>query len=407
MSTTLGSVLVSSSTAGFLGSIFTRDAPLVFGIYYAFWAMFALTYFVAVETTNDIFFYVPFTVLLAAVAGIAVVKLLNIGQLVDVWVTGSGGGDNKRASGHEELNLPLMAMAILFLFFAIFFGMAAVACGPDSLTCATFLNGIWAVSSRTVGWLLFGVFVALALLTLLASGIQLKHGHRHKATHDYGSIYYAFAFFVVVLAPALTWHFLTLTPPTRGLVAGVVAVLVDILFLGGGVAYERTCDLGKDEVGVARSSRNGRFYSIEGSTARLVFRFVIVIGVHAGAYVLGGYAVSNTLDSVPAMFWPWFVSYYGIVFFIFGALYIIITIFFDWQDYYFGSAVVAKEDESTQLVRPPPGAPPSVAAMENAYGTRTSPPAVDIPTRIVSGASVSTRTRRRVQAESVQKFNFD
>lgn len=409
MSTSLGAVLVSSSTAGYLGSIFTRDAPLVFGLYYAFWVIFALTYYAA-EPTNETAFYVPFAALIAAVAGIAIVKLFKIGQLVDVWLSGSGGGPNDRASKHEELNLPLMPLSILFTWASVFFAVAALACGSDSSTCASFLNNIWAVSSWTVGWLLFGVFAALALLAFFASGIQLKRGGRHKATHDYGSIYYSFAFMVMLLAPIALWHVATWTSVTRGLAAGGVAVAVDLLFLLIGYGYERNRDTELDNVGVDKSSRNGRFYSIEeSSTARLIFRFATVILLHAGIFVLGGYAIDSTGDDVAAIFWPWLLAYFGAILLFFGGLYVILTMWYDWQDYYFSKGNrTATDEETAQLVRK--------AKDTKINQARVSPPVSDsgVQSTVVGGPGpIAARTRRRAAASpSNQKskddsFDFD
>ena len=129
MSSTVGSLLVSLSTIGTLGSVFTRDAPLVVGLFYLFWLIFAFTYYVGVATTAEIFWYLPLIVALASATGVAIVKLFDIGQLIDVWLSGSGGGSNHRATRYEELNLPLLPTAIIFAFFAVFFAVAAISCG--------------------------------------------------------------------------------------------------------------------------------------------------------------------------------------------------------------------------------------------------------------------------------------
>ena len=254
------------------------------------------------------------------------------------------------------------------------------------------------MSSSTVGWLLFGAFTALALLALLASGIQLKRGNRHKSTHDYGSIYYTFAFIVMVLTPALFWHLLTSSSEVRGWVAFGVAIVIDVLFLAVGVAYEKWRDQGKDYAGVNKSTRNGRFYSIEGSTTQLFFRFATVALVHGGAYLLGGYAQADTGDDVATMFWPWLVSYYGILLFLIGGAYIIITVFFKWQDYYFGAGVPDGGDETAELVRP--------STSDAEAGRRTSPPATLSTTQSHAVAPIATRTRRRASAAK-NGYDFD
>ena len=265
------------------------------------------------------------------------------------------------------------------------------------------------MSSALVGWLLFGVFLSLTLLAVFASGIQLKRGNRHKATHDYGSIYYLFAMLLMAASPAIAWHLGPWTPTTRGLVAGGVALVVDALFLGLGVVYERWRDKGKDEVGQrnsGKSSRNGRFYSIEGSTARLFFRFLVVLLVHGGAYAVGGYAQSEVGNDVPALFWPWFITYFGVLFFALGGIYLIITVFFKWQDYYFGAGLPPSDaesgGESTQLLRDT---------------ARRSPPVEEISeagSRVVGATPVALRTRRRTAADkestsssTKKRYDFD
>jgi len=190
----------------------------------------------------------------------------------------------------------------------------------------------------------------------------------------------------------------------RGWIAGAVALAVDAAFLGLGVAYEKWRDEGKDEVGLKRSSRNGRFYSIEGSTARLIFRFIVVLLVHGGAYVLGGYAQSSTTDDVPTMFWPWFVTYFGVLFFALGGLYLIITVFFKWQDYYFGAGLPPASDAEAGT--------PLMAANAAA---RKSPPATlsTAEPRVVGSTPVALRTRRRTVEEKAKttvakkRYDFD
>jgi len=329
----LALVLVSSSTAGYLTGLATRDSPFAFGVYYAFWLIFAFTYYVNLpETPENIFFYVPIIVALATIVGVIISKLLNIGQLVDVWVTGSGGGSNPKASRYEELNMPLMPLAILFAFFTVFFAVAAVSCGSDSLTCASFLNGIWSVSSWTVGWLLFGVFLALTLLAFFASGIQTKYGGRHKQTTDYASLLYTFLVLGAITFPILMWHLApsSWSRETIGWVSAIVAIVSDLILFGIGCFYEHWLD--KSDGGNMVKIRNGRFYSIEGSGTRLFFRFLFVILVHAGAFVLGGYAVVDSASDVAVMFWPWFVAYYGVAFLFFGTLYAVIFVLFSYQD---------------------------------------------------------------------------
>ena len=271
MAQSLDLVMVSSSTAGFLVGFATRDSPFAFGVYYAFWLIFAFTYYVNVpETPQDIFFYVPIIVALTTVTGATLAKMLNIGQLVDVWMTGSGGGANNVATSYEELNLPLMPLTILFAFFSVFFGVAAASCSTTN--CADFLGGIWAVSSSTVGWLLFGVFVALTLLAFFASAIQTKYGNRHKKTHDYASLLYTFIVLFVATVPMLMWHLpTTWSVVTRGWVAAAVALVADGVFFAIGSYYENSLDYDDDDNKI--TTRNGRFYSVESSSTVMFFRF--------------------------------------------------------------------------------------------------------------------------------------
>ena len=396
MSSSLGSVLVSAATYGLLGSIFTRDAFFSGFTFLAFWLfIFAPTFYMLVA---DTYFYIPAIVAVASVVGMAIVKLLSIGQLVDVWMTGAGGGDN---SAREELNVPFMVLAVAFSFFATFFAIAAY-------TGAAFLGGLFVLSSSTAGWLLFGVFAALTLAAVLATGIQRKRGVRFKGIHDWASVYYTFVFVLVAFVPALVWHYTYPASPVmvaayRGLFAGGTAIVVDIIFLGLGAVYEAWRDRYIDYTGSASAkvyTRHGRFYSHEGSKGLLAARFIVVPLVHAGIYILGGYAVCATGDVVADIFWsPWLIVYFAVAFLVFAGLYVVILVFFTWQDYFADNG--GDVDASTPLVGD------TDQAMTPFYDDKSDSPPLPPPSSLArvdstrfadNGAPISARTRRRTPA---------
>ena len=392
----LGTILVSAQTFTYLGSVFTRDVGFSAFVFAAFWLfIFAPTYYALNVAT---YFFVPAATALAAVLGIAVVNLLSVGQLVDIWLTGSGGGDN---SQHEELNVPFMVVAIGFVFFAVFFALAAVACQPADLTCANFLGGLFYVPSALVGWILFGVFAALALAAVLATGIQRKRGVRFKGIHDWASVYYFFAFLMCAALPALAWHLLypssfLANAVWRGWIAAAVAFVGDLIWIGLGVLYERQRDTALDNNGPGTpSTRHGRFYSKDANSGLFWVRYFGVPLVHAGFYILGGYAQSATVDDVAAMFWsPWFIIYISVGFVLFAGLYVIILVFFTWQAYFMDSTLsdAGDDDEERAVLIGNQGAARS--GSKNSRSPPASPPAKSFDFD-ESGAPIAARTRRR------------
>jgi len=321
----LGGVLVDAALFGYLGAVFTRDPFFSTGLFAAFWlfifvpVQYPINTFVGADLTREllsIFVYVPATAALASLVGLALVKMLDIGQLIDVWLTGSGGGSAYKASKNEELNLPLMPLAILFIFVGTFFVFHAGA-GP------MIFYGEFTIDT-TIWYILGAVAYLFALALFISIGIESKHGNRYQNHHDYGSLYYTFAFGVVFLAP------LILRPLGSG--AGWIAflailiVVLDLVALGIGVTLERARDLGIQKIEQTPNYRYGRFYSIEsaGTNFVLILRYVLVIGFHVGTYLFIALYDEYAATTVQAIFWPAIVLYTTISFFVLVVVYLLL-----------------------------------------------------------------------------------
>ena len=108
----LGRTFVNAGTYGFLLAVASRDVFFSVATYLAFWlailapidyAAFIATAPLDADVTLFVasaFLVVPAAATLAAMVGIGFVKLFDIGQLIDVWLTGSGGVSDE--DGGEE-----------------------------------------------------------------------------------------------------------------------------------------------------------------------------------------------------------------------------------------------------------------------------------------------------------------
>jgi len=330
--TELQPVLVFLALAGYLGSIFTRDAFFSTSVISCFWLFIIAPRDYPLNTgappgdiaqaALNIFFYVPAVVALASIVGTATVKLLNVGQLVNVWLTGTGGGSNYGATANEEKNLPLLVSMVLALFFAFFFFNAAT--GAILYGTVT-MPPVWAIVA--------GIVAALAAFGLLvASLVPLMRGNRFRMHRDNLSFVYTLG-----LGALLVVHYLTIVAPAAAYASGgsiavaiVLIIVVDLLVFVGGSRIEAGFDRALRE----RSKKNdgeppyvyryGRLYSIEASWASYVVRIGGIILVHLGTYVLLVVALP-TAASISAAFWSTLLLVFGIAFAVLVLLYIIVT----------------------------------------------------------------------------------
>ena len=329
MSATLGTRLVDAAVFGYLGGVFTRDAFFAPAVYLAFWVLiYAPTYYPIVapglpDNVLATYFYLPAIVFLGTIIGLLVAKLLDIGQLVDVWLTGSGGGENAR---HENLNVPFLVFGLGLIWLAVFFFVANMAGG-------SFIYGAISIDP-TVAIILGVVAVVLAISAFVVSAVQHKFGTRFVgARHDYISVWYLIALTAAVIIP---WFIRTPSVPTTGnvVLTTLVIVFLDFVVLGVGTYLEYRRDRDLDPTNVAPSSRHGRFYAIEGSRTKLVLRFVLVILLHTLVYIFGAWFQNITADDVAAMFgFPNYALFFLIAYGVLILMYVPLITCCKWPKY--------------------------------------------------------------------------
>ena len=351
----LSRAFVVSAAYGFISAVYTRSAFFSGLTFLAFWLfIFAFTYYDTHLPLTDVFFFVPAAVVLTSVAGVALVVFLNVGQLVDVWLTGSGAGDNSR---NENSNMPFMMVAIALFFF----GTMAVVIRLEGDAFAGGLFTFGPAVQNVVSLLAASGFFLLAVVAVAASAIQVKNGVRFKERHDYMSIGYFAALLIVSIVPAAL-YFVSNDVIVSGWVAFGVTLVLDLAALGFGIAFERQRD---DDIVATdgTSDRHGRLASrgklLYGlpSACKLVLRVALISGLHAAIFILGAYTDGPVRD----MFAP-MATAAVLVTLIFGGLYVFFVLLYTWQQLQFTAvdATVAPADDendpflSAAKVTPPP-----------------------------------------------------
>jgi hypothetical protein len=347
---TLAVSTVAAAGISYLTSIFTRDPLLAFGGYVIFWAfIFVPTYHATDDPLVDIVIVMAASAVFSIMGG-ATSKLFDVGQLIDVWLTGSGGGPNAR----EELNIPFLLVGFIAIFFAVFFGVAASRSGAVT---DQFWNGLVNLN-QTLAILLTVLFAIVALAAIVVSVKQEKMGARFRGIHDWASVVYLVVWLLAITASAVPWYIWAddISDATRGWLAGVVGGIVLAAGLLAGIWYERYRDKNYDYAtvvtgsdGVARSvyTRQGRFYSKGDGigTPWLVGRFVVVVSLFTFTWVVGGYAqaaAAGTTEPVVNLFWSdGLVAYAAVVTVIFIAFYVGLLVCYKWPRQYLG----AEEDD--------------------------------------------------------------
>jgi hypothetical protein len=287
---------------GYLGAIFTRSLFFPIATVLAAWLLIAAddAYPFAAMMMHDeasirafivdAFWAIPATTVIVSIVAILVVKVLDLGQPIDVWLTGSGGGSTPERVKHEEYNIPFVVSAIVVLFVGIFFVHAA------------------ADMAIAYGDILVdhGLSVAVAIVALVAfvvllgaSGWQYMQGTRFNDSHDLMSIYYTVVLGVLVL---VEYALLAATSLAAGwhIVASVAAALVLILI---GVWFEsRRANSAEGD------KYRGRFYAFESNGLLTAIRVVAVVAGYGTLVGLGH--VARAASSRPrdmlrlTFFWP-------------------------------------------------------------------------------------------------------
>jgi len=351
-SSSLAVSTVAAAALSFVTSIFTRDPLLAFGGFTLFWAfIFVPTYHVNDATVDTLIVLAASA--LYAVMGAATSKLFDIGQLIDVWLSGSGGGPNAR----EELNIPFLLVGVIAAFFATFFGVAASRAGAAT---DLFWAGLVDLD-ETLAILLALLLGIVALAAIIVSVKQEKLGARFRGIHDWASVIYLFVWLVAIAAGAVPWYVCSpdlnyalaacssMSDSARGWLAGVVGGVALLVGLGVGYWYERFRDKNFDYVTVERRSiytRQGRFYSAGDAlgTPWLVARFFFVVALYAATWVVGGYAQQAARGSQPVvdLFWSDGLAVFAVVtIVVFVAIYAAILVCYKWPRQFLG----ADEDE--------------------------------------------------------------
>jgi len=295
----LGTVLIDAIVYCYLAGVASRSLWFPTTSFLAVWLLvFAPTYcpLTAIDlavNTHAMYFFIPAGALLASFVGVLTAKVLNIGQLIDVTLTGSGGGDN---SQNEELNVPYIVFALALAFVGVFFYVASV-------TGAAFVGGAVLIDP-TLATVFAVIALLLAFATLIVAGVQHKFGLRYVgARHDYLTVYYTFALLAITMGRQVLREVGT---PTSLLLGSIVIVVGDIFFLSVGVFFERARDVHLDIYpgGTARngSARRGRLYYLNGSLWIAALRILVILVVHLTLYLAGGLFQIATGNAVAAMF---------------------------------------------------------------------------------------------------------
>lgn len=271
---------------GYLGSLFTYDATFAFATYAAFWliifapASLPAAYPVVIPPNFlvEATLFVPVGVLLGVLIGLAIALMLDVGQMIDVWLTGAAGGadvssitdDDLRISLNERLNVPYLVMATVAAFVTLFFLVGGY------IEPETFLYGVTGPPPYISA--AFALFMALAfglatIILLVLSVGRIKYGERFAGSRDWVSFYYAIAFVVLVLLQ----EYLP-APTTVGAAFGWAALLVVIFFivLLVGLYVERNQ--------TPRPSR-ARLFLIAPTGWNTALKFIVILLVYGGLYV--------------------------------------------------------------------------------------------------------------------------
>ena len=326
--THIASVLVTLASIGFLGSVFTRDAFFSLAAIAAFWIfIFAHTFYGATIDPVTLYAYVLAAVALASITGSVLVKLLGTGRLIDVWMMRSPLPVPNIA---EDWNIPLFLLAVLFIFLAVFYVIAGTAPAVPG-----FWNGDIVITA-TAGWILFVLFLLLAIALIIMAGVQKRTSDKNFTISDAPGIYYFFAFGVMAALPAVFWHFadgLITSYATRGWTTFVIALILDIGLLLAGVAIEawqaqRGQLLGHAPAEAVRRPYDGLYTG--GSKWTSAVRIFFIALVHGLVFGIGSLATdATTAAAAKQVFWfPYLFLLFAIAAGIFAAAYILIVCLF-------------------------------------------------------------------------------
>jgi len=309
----LGAAFVVSVASVFVATLFTRSPYFGTALWAALWLIvFAPTYFYSLVAVN-VYAYTAGGVFLAAILGALLCKLLAQGQLVNVWLTGSGGGLNAHG---EERNVPYIVFATIALFFTTFFFVAGATNDNPSATppAPSFMTGTVAIGDP-VALVAASALLIATLALLFISAYPREYGDRlHELPDQMSAIYYV-SMAIAIVAPAIVVLSSFSTPIRRGIVAMLVAFVVDALIFIGGYWYER-----QRYASAAKADRwHGRLYRVGSSVTATALPLVLFALLHGLIFLFGGFAIAANGNNTQALFaFPWFALAFviaiGIVF---------------------------------------------------------------------------------------------
>lgn len=322
MSTTIAATLVAAASYGFLGTVFARDAFFSLAVFTAFWAFIFADLAYPAAAASTLYIYVPSMVLVAAVAGAVLVKLLGTGRLIDVWMTRS---PLPLPNLSEDWNIPLFLLALAFAWLTAFF--AALAAAGSLWYGLVTLSFAGAVALAIISGLLL-------LLCLVAAGFMRNSDAEGNLVSGGPALYYFVAFLFLAGLPALFWHFIPITSSvTRGLVTALVALVVDAVGLYLGYRLERGMWRGAD---VVSAKRPGQYDGLDtGADGWVVAVRIFAIGLfHGGIFAIGGLVDVNVgTDAIARqVYWvPYLMLYFFIITVLAAVLYAVIVCIF-WNN---------------------------------------------------------------------------
>lgn len=319
MSTTIAAVLVTSCAVSFLATVFTRDAFFSLAAFVAFWTfIFSDVYYsgiIAVVRYN----YMFAAVLGAALMGVALAELINSGVLINVWLDRPSRSDR---SSHALQSLPIGAFMVFFAFLATFFFYL----GAKMSLWAGFIT----VSSSLPWYILGGLFALATIISLFLLAFTVKSTKFEIVFDGKLEVYYVFAFVFMGIIPSLIWHinwsFLpaSFAPGTfaRAILTGIIALFVDLIFLGIGAALERNAEKKTGQSTIVR------FDGLDGGEHLivLILRVLIISLTHALIYFfVGSVDVSDAAYQIAIdVFWyPHLFLLFAVAFVAYGIVYLV------------------------------------------------------------------------------------
>lgn len=284
---------------GYLGVVFTRSLYFAVAVFVAPWVVIAaqdaftadnaLLYTGAAIRTfiADVYWAVPLTAIMSAAIALAYVKVLDLGQPIDVMVT-----SQNPDTSHQELHIPFITAAVGVGFVAYMYSFERIT--------DTFAYGELSVPmGLEIAIILVALAVAVAFLALHA----VCRYTGKNAAWDAPTVYYTFVLAILVVIEAVAtfnfwdalWHLI-----------GLIGVALLLLVFGAVIESQ------------SHGNWRGRFTVYESNgwllSAVRIFFVLLGLGLLVGLGHIGR-ATSTTrpIDMIQVFAWPLLIALVVIV----------------------------------------------------------------------------------------------